>query len=277
MSPETLKISPKKQIRVQATLCTQQMQLPINVFLYGGPGSGKTHAIARLLEEGWRVLMMDTDMGVGGGLNTVKSYLNRKGCLERIENLFMVSFETTSSDDVEMFLEAPDAVIKNIWEFDPHFFVWEGGSTFQQYYLYPDVEEMVNDEYSFESYKGWGKLRNATLRAIDKFLKVVSPHRTLHKILTCHADYKSVQIGDRSEIREIAQPLLQGAAGKIAVAGFSLVIRTEESKPGEYVYHIYGERNRVAKKRFLLPAQYRADLPDLLRECAKQVNQDIMP
>ncbi len=225
--------------------------------LFGPPETGKTRSFLGLLQHGFKLFVISTDMG-GEGLSTVKIALNRLGRKDLLENLTVVVLN--DYDTVKSFIDDPTTVYPTIYDEDFDFLCWDGFSTFQGI----NVSEKVGDDIK-PQVKGdkelsegreagvvfeimdWGAVKNMTLRNLDNFLKINNPKtgKIFHKLLTCLEGKNAVRSGDgfngTTNYVDNGKPLIQGAAINFLTPAFDLVINTR--KVGEeYRYLINRKR-----------------------------------
>lgn len=270
--------------------------IQINVMLFGNWGTGKTRSIWELLKLGFKVLVINTDIGKRGFL-TLRGAAMAEGKLELLQNC--VVLDLVSYDEVREFLENPESFFPEIYTFDPDFVYWEGFSSFQQI----DVSEYVggmthtraegNKEVSEQVASGlhfeqmdWGLVKNATVRGLDKFCSLHNPRtgKVWHKIVTCHESYKIKKQSNPGqkgqEYVETKMPMLQGAGGQIVGGAFDLIIRTVKvTKSGEelgeedrnFKYVVEGDQNLMAKSAGVkLPPVMDANFGELWKEIERQ-------
>jgi hypothetical protein len=244
-------------------------QFAVKILLFGGTGTGKTTALARLLALGKKILCITTDIGETGNLTVtlyIKNVLKRPELLENFVEIPLYSFE-----EVDDFLTNPAAFFPEIYDFDPDFIVWDGFSSFQLIDLQEYVGEMMLPGNSSEGessglqldQRKWGMVKNATVRKLDKFLSLSNPRseKPWHKIVTSHESLTMKGGATGSVAVEKKEPLLSGAGGKVILGGFDLIFRTfarkDRDKQGaemddtgaSYFYSIEPGENTVAKNR----------------------------
>lgn len=209
--------------------------------LFGPTGSGKTYAIKGLLEHGFKVLVISTDMG-GDGLVTVKTALRMDGHAELLENC--TSIVLTNYDEVIAFLNRPEDIYPEIYTDSPDWLVWDGFSSFQQTLLSDKIGEMeparqegkevsdARDSGLQLELQDWGMVRNGTIRNLDKFLKLHNRKtgQVWHKIVTCLEGIKTVRSGSginsTTTYTDAKEPMLQGSAAKLIGPAFDLILNT---------------------------------------------------
>ena len=266
----------------------------IKLMLFGNPGSGKTYLVRALLELGYRVLVITTDVG-GNGLNAVVIPMRLDGTWERFrKNLRAVDLE--GYENVKSFMNNPQESIPDLYEWDPDFVVWDGMSGWQQI----DVSQYVGD-MTPESKKGvsearesglqfeqqdWGQIRNATIRGLDDFcgMRNRKTGRIWHKVVTCHESVKSKGAASGGGFTEGKEPLLQGAGGRLAQGAFDIILRTavqsdpldEDGSKRKFFYILQPHQNLAAKVRgFRLPAKMEADGKELIRTVMEQLGLEL--
>lgn len=265
-------------------------QDPVKILFFGEPGTGKTFSLARLLELGYKVFILVTDIG-GTGSKSIKLYL--KNVLTRPELLKnLVEIQLNGYEEVQNFLDNPKSFFPEIYDFDPDFIAWDSYSGFQQVDLSEyvgnmtpsrngDVSEARASGLQFET-TDWGMIRNASIRCLDKFLSLNNSvsGKIWHKIVICHESVrmKAVNQADGSVVVAKNEPLIQGTAKAIIGGGFDLTIRTvvkttgggEETDNSGRAYHYiiapggtsaaknrgYEFRNDAGEIAFTLPGNF---------------------
>jgi AAA domain-containing protein len=275
----------------------------IKLFLFGPLGSGKTYTVKALLELGYKVLVLTTDLG-GTGTKSVRLPLRRAGRTDLLDNLFEV--ELSGFDNVVTFLKEPQKLVPEIYDLDIDVLFWDGYSAFQQV----DMSEHVGDMTPARSEGGkevapaveaglqfeqaqWGQIRNGTVRTLDWFCAMHNNKtgKRWHKIVTAHESLRNKNDGKGGFV-ETKEPLLQGAGGKLAGGAFDLVIRTyatanvpsagskDEDKASDHKhwYITKGHQNLVAKNRgFDLPTQMEGNFEKLWTELVTQLGLPLPP
>jgi hypothetical protein len=218
----------------------------INIGLMGLPGSGKTKFIADLIENGARVFSINTDQG-GAGMETIIAQTLKNKTSDKFTKNFR-EIQISDYDTLDEFLEKPEKFYPKIWDWNPHFLVWEGFANFQQTMISEKVGDLYREmaesgkkdkeasETRSEGFKlemqDWGMVRNATIRRIEDFLQIQNPNRvSFPKILTIHEAVETVQLKQengppRTEERASNRPALQGGSKNTLGAGFTLILRT---------------------------------------------------
>jgi hypothetical protein len=260
----------------------------LKVLIFGPWGSGKTYSIKGLLELGYTVYVLCTDLG-GSGLATVQNALRGRS---ELDNLYYI--------ELRGFREVLD-FIENPVRFDPEFFTraddvvlfWDGFSHFQS----ADVMEYVGEnapgrdpgELRSEGFQlellDWNAVRNATLRALGDFLRIEGPRpdHPWHKIVTCQEATRAKRKASGSPtepsiVVDERRPLLSGQGGILAGAAFDLIVETRAKRTGDedgqrasYVYVTEGDDIVYVKRRgFNLPAVMPADMAVLWRTICEQ-------
>jgi hypothetical protein len=251
---------------------------PIKIEIYGAWGSGKTFCIKSLLDLGFKVLVVTTDIG-GSGLSSVKIPLRREGKQELLKDLLREVI-LDNDEEVQAFVFDPTTFFPEIYEWNPDFVVWDGWGSWQQIQLMERVGAMPTERKGKELAEAveeglkleqdqWGMIKIGTTRTTHKFcaLSNKTTGKVWHKILTAQEGYKSVKQGDNtSELKETKQPLVQGAGGILSGGAFDLIIRTAKDTVGgkdTFKYQIR-QQNTVSKVRgFELPAEMDADFGKL--------------
>jgi hypothetical protein len=232
--------------------------------LFGPWGGGKTYTINALLELGFKVLVLTTDIG-GDGLNTVILHQKRSGRDHLLANIRKVEVE--DYDACVSFIKKPQRFMEDIYDWDPDWIFWDGFSGFQQIDVSEHVEDQgsekaaeagTNTDLQFEMNQ-WGQIRNATIRNVANFLGMNNKKtgRKWHKLLTCQENVKSrpAKEGGGPPVDTVS-PLLQGAGGILMGAGFDFIWRCLAKTKGvgsdatlEYVYETKPSSERWAKCR----------------------------
>ncbi len=255
----------------------------INMLIFGTWGSGKTYTIKALLEAGYKVLYLNTDLG-GNGLKSFTIPMRAEGKVDLLENLAIIP-PLEDVDDFVTFVDKPESVFPDIYTFDPDFIFWDGLHGFQQFHIAREIADLetkdgirtIEDEFSVSG-KEWQLVRNATLNSVHKFLKLNNKMtgKVWHRIITCQEDVRNAknEIGSDPNHRGVEQkvPLIQGQAKQLMAGAFDLIIRTKKDNEGKYRYVFSGRDNSVqAKKRgFDLPDEMPADFGKLWETLAKQ-------
>ena len=268
-----------------------ELDLYLKLLMFGSSGSGKTYIIRMLLEMGYKVLAMTTDFG-GDGLNSVIIPMRREGTWDKFRGNFK-SVEIEGYDDVLSFLQAPETLVPEIYEWDPDFVFWDGLSGWQMI----DVGEKVGD---YEAGKNasdaerdglqmnqqkWGQIQRATMRGISDFLAMRNKKtgRPWHKIVTCMEAIKS-KGGGQGGFSETKEPLIQGGASRLVSGFFDVIVRTaitsspldEDGSKREFHYILQGHQNLAAKVRgFQLPPKMSADGRALVTDLFRQLGLEL--
>lgn len=279
----------------------------IKLFAFGPLGSGKTYIIKALLELGYKVLVLTTDLG-GTGTKTVRLPLIRarkkgdEAAAKMLQNLYEI--ELSGFDNVKTFLKEPQKVVPNIYDLDIDILFWDGYSAFQQVDMSEHVGDMVpargeggkevapavSEGLQFEQSQ-WGQIRNGTVRTLDWFCAMhnTKNSKKWHKIVTAHESIKNKSDGKGGFV-ETKEPLLQGAGGKLAGGAFDLIIRCfataklgasgtkdeDQASDMRYFYATRGHQNLIAKNRgFDLPAVMEGDPRKLWTELVTQLDLEL--
>jgi len=245
----------------------------INYLIFGESETGKTTTAAQLAAMGFKVFIIFTDLGDDNGISGAQVYANsKKNQAAFKENVAWVAL---SHEDVGKFLDDPDKLIEGFWEFSPDFLIWDGFSFHQQMNIIPEVEEDTNNddssEGSFETFKGWGKVKNRTIRTLCEFFGLRNPGgKALHKIVTTAVKYGSEKVGpDKTEVRAKHEPDVSGAASRFIRYGFDVVFETLRSGDKfEYALNI----SAATKRRFTLPEKMEADFVKLHNNVVSQIS-----
>ena len=245
----------------------------VKILVFGESGSGKTMGLVGLLRAGLKILIISTDVG-GDGLATVYAELKRSGEEKLLENAYVISGLITY-DDVYSFLSDPKEVWPEIYDMDIDMVAWDGFSGFQLVQLQDHIGEDLAPEDSNTrkvsdvrkeglklEQQDWGAIKNATVKALTKFLNLNNPvtGKVWHKYMTCLEAEKErllqVNDGDKPRYEEKKTLLIQGAAKKLVEAAFDIVIearavleRGDEGKKRVYQYHTQPHEKLTAKAR----------------------------
>lgn len=219
--------------------------------------------------------MLFTDLGGDSGISGAQVYANMVSKTPEKFNDNVRWVNLTELDSVEKFLENPEELIEDFWSFNPDFLVWDGFSFFQSTYILPEIEETTNTkdtEYSFETFQGWGKVKNATVRKLKAFIDIKNPNNTpLHKILTTASKFASEKVSqDRSEVRDQRMPDITGAALRQIKYAIDAVIETRR-EGDKFTYDMSGGAKNYSKRRFIFPETMDANLVKVLTEMKKQL------
>lgn len=286
-APKVLQAPRKARTRLASDRSARVLKL----MLFGASGTGKTYGIRELLERGFKIVYITSDIG-GDGLLSVEIPLIRTKQAQLLANLAIV--EIKGNDEMQSFLKEPAAFFPEIYEFDPDLLFWDGFSGWQQI----DLMEAVGDDISATAgtnkvvgdmrsagnkleMQDWGTVRQATVKAIDAFcgLHNKKTGKLWHKIVTCLESIKSKPAGNGSTLTETKEPFLSGAGGKFVCAAFDLVLRTvaktekDEDDAGvrKYYFVVAASQNSASKIRgFELPPVWEKGLGNLWDELEKQ-------
>mgnify|MGYP007100091325 CR=1 FL=1 len=255
------------------------LNVGMNYFLVGKPGSGKSDAVARLILSGLKVFMLSTDSGGDNGINTVKAQVLAAG--KTLEYL-MEHFRWAHVDIGDAVGEGRNALLEylkflrdpaNFGDFTPTVLVWEGFANYQANYIVDEFDDM---EGGVDNFKQWGKISTATVRDLEYFFKVP----VLYKIVTCQEGQKSTKV--KVGVDAKGQPIMEdrrvdtgGAALKTGalrsvLAAFDVVIRLGVDN-GKYMYYIKNVGDNEGKKRVKLPEEMPADFMKVWDETKKQL------
>lgn len=266
----------------------------LKFLIFGNAGTGKTFTAAQLLEEGFRVALLSTDLGDSGHI-TIKNRLIESGNAHLLGNGALVAID--GYNDVGKFLDNPwkwpISETETLGEFDPEFLYWDGFSYFQQAEIsehigtFEDKKDKERGDFRdsglvFEE-RDWGALRNATIRNIKNFLALRRPNgKPLHKVVTCLEDTKMKPVSsnarDGQTLVELSKPLIQGAGGRLILGGFDLICKTKavdkRDAPREFKLIFGGHENQVAKNRgFTVEDVEPAEFGKLVRRLLNQLDQ----
>ena len=236
-----------------------------NGLVYGDATTGKSSIAAMLADMGFKVFMVFTDLGRDAGISGAAAYAKKFSTKES----FNQNVSWTAIDDLESFesfCEAPEKLIPDFWTaINPDFIILDGFSFLQQCQIMPEIEGMEDErskdltiEYGFDNFRGWGKIRNSTIRHLQDFLLITSPTgKPIHKILTAGLKVGSKQVGGTAEVVDLPEPDISGGAKKMIKYAFDLCWQTKKDKEGKYWYDFTGN---YGKRRIetcdVLPANF---------------------
>lgn len=230
-------------------------------FLVWGPSnSGKTRVFADLLAMGYKVAVLNTDVG----LLTVVNRLRDLGVYDRCkENLFIQ--DATSHKDVESFLKTPPP---ELYEFDPDWLVWDGFQTWQCGYLVDysasidftrpgsraEKSEAEEGGYSMSD-QSWGMVNRETY---DNLLRFFTLHgsKHWHKIITCGDTAVKVKLNGRMEETNDRTFAVTGGAKTRFRDPFDFIIRTAPPTASNRNYSYLLEKQRESGLANTLPADF---------------------
>lgn len=236
--------------------------------VFGSTETGKTTIGAQLACAGYRVFMCFTDLGGDAGEKGARVYASKIGKSEEYErNAYFAAFDDL--EELKEFFVNPTGVIPNIWSAaNPDVILWDGFGFWQSIHVLPSIEEQANSmskdknapEDGFSNaamMKGWGLVRNATIRPLSAFLRMRNPNKEhLHKIITIGLKSQSQQIDQStSKIVELNEPDVSGSAKSLMRYGFDFCLQTQRNGTNfSYV-------NRTKKEGY---AKNRLDLPEII-------------
>lgn len=265
--------------------------VPTSILLYGKSRSGKSKAIADLLEcrsdgtlaesakDGLKIVCLNTDLGgEAATVETIKNTLDSRGKIEFLRENF-VSIPSEAYLDTVAFLNDPTESFPDIWSFNPDMIVWEGFSSFQlnqidEYVLTQEDRAEIKDDTGLRSGRqDWGSIYRATRRALQKFINLASPTgKPLHKFMTCLEATSSGDYGTAtgSAVKTERGPLLDGKAKAMIAPSFSLVLISRlvtEGKETVYKYQTRGDDGMIAGTRgHALQAMENADMREIWKK-----------
>ncbi len=246
---------------------SEEQAITFKALLFGPTGSGKTYAIKGLLEHGFKVFVISTDIG-GDGLMTVKNAMRDRPDLQA--NCSSVVLGTYS--EVVDFLDKPESVYPEIYTDDPDWIIWDGFSSFQANLLADEIGQMTparsegGKEVSEARESGlqlelqdWGMVRAGTVRNLDKFLKLHNRRtgKVWHKLVTCLEGMKTIRSGSGAQATttytDSKEPMLQGSALKLVGPAFDLILNTrivasQDDAPRAYAYVCAGHDSLAGPK-----------------------------
>lgn len=223
------------------------------VLAYALPGAGKTYALGSLALAGYKIVNISTDFG-GNGLTTAFNLIveNDPSKLSNIQNVDLDDY-----DEVQEFTRDPTIFFPDLYSFDPDFLSWDGFSAFQQIHAQDNIaDEMDGDGLKF-GIQEWGKLRNSTLRTLNRFLNLHNAVTGKHwnKYVTCHRDKPKEDTYSNEKSRG---PLIQGAAASFVPSAFDIMLEmsvknkagvTDDNARREYTYLTQPNANVAARSR----------------------------
>jgi hypothetical protein len=234
----------------------------VKILMYSNTGAGKTLAIAGFLRAGLKVVCCSTDLG-GSGLSTVYNYLDSIGQPHLADNLIDITFQTY--DQFAAFLNNPESILPEIYEWDPDMLAIDGFTGFQQIQIQEKILELnpLSDKKASEGrmeglwadQEAWGMIRNATTRALGRFLMLHNwkTGKPWHKYVTC---LENKPQSDKLTGEVLRGPYIQGSAAALMGPSFDVIIEAKVvSKDGsdkgkrEYVYNCVGHDKLLAKSR----------------------------
>lgn len=204
----------------------------LKIMAFGEPGSGKTDAIVGFLLAGLKIFVLTTDLG-GSGLVTVSNRLKALGREDLLVNIKNVDLNEVPH--IITFLEHPENVYPEIYEFNPDMLVWEGYSFFQTVVLDEYVLETeqigkseieLRDKGLFAVQTDWNAMRRGSMRYSNKFLQMHNKQtgKLWHKYMTFQEDMPERDKEGKELTTYKRKPLLYTAANTLIRAGFDLVI-----------------------------------------------------
>lgn len=261
----------------------------LKIMVFGSSGQGKTWFGKGCLVEGFRVAYISTDIG-GSGVVAIEGPLRREGHADKLMNGKDVELPTY--EDLESFLNNPQEIWPDIYDWDPDILFWDGFGAFQQIQLMEEVGDMDGGKNATEQRQSglqletrdWNLVKQDTIRKLSKFCALHNRKtgKIWHKVVTCHESIKSKETAPgKSALTETKEPLLSGAGGIMARGAFDLILKTsvrnktagEEGDFGGRVYEYItaGNNNLAAKNRgFDLPAAIPADGGKLMLKLLQQ-------
>ena len=274
----------------------------IRLLFFGPHGSGKTYSLRGLIENGWKVLVLSTDIG-GSGMEAVATPLRNEGKEESLRGCEDITFAPGDYEGFEAFLKKPTIVFPEIYDWDPDIVMWDGFGVFQNDTLYNYISAMESESKKGPSeqrasgmsvdQKDWGLIRNGTMRVLNLFCAMHNKKtgKVWHKFVTCPENIKSKEVAPgKSALAETKEPFLTGAGGVFIRGAFDLIVKTqvrkaksnEESDDGKRVfeYVIEGHENLASKNRgfdfhgaSVLPGDGYVLFTELLRQRGISKNQ----
>lgn len=243
---------------------------PVRLFAFGEQGTGKTFMIKQLLEAGFKVYYISTDIG-GSGLSSFTGQIEDKYFNDET---FRAMEPFREFADLRSFMFNPRKFDPDIYSWDPDFVFWDGFSSYQQFIL--NVEVMGGEftkvsDLQVEG-KEWGPIKNGTLGMLDKFMALNNPTngKIWHKIVTCHEDVRNQGGGLGAVVNLGGDPQgvawIQGAARQAITGAFDVILHTRVDKEAGFVYDLTKPLNQQPKYR-----------GKVLKDLPKYVAADIIP
>jgi len=219
--------------------------LGFNGLIFGPWDSGKTYAIVALLELGFTVLSINTDLGKNG-LQTVNLWCRKNNKENLLKKLFTIDLQ--GYEEVMDFLENPTSFDPLIYQRGINFVFWDGFSTFQT----SDILEYIGENNTSKDpgelreaglqleTLDWNAVANATMRVLRKFFKFHNKEtgEIWNKIVTAQeairAKPKATKAPTEPTVyQDEKKPLISGKAGILAGAGFDLIVKTAVRAEGD--------------------------------------------
>ena len=216
-----------------------------------------------LAEMGYRVFCLVTDLGGDSGISGAMNYALKNNCRDKFNDL-VTWWVAEDVSQFNKFVDNQNSVIENFWtEANPDFILFDGFSFWQQCQVMPEIEEAEGVENGFDNFKGWGKVKNSTIRGIQDVLLLRKPDGTpVHKIFTAalRVTSKPKPGGKPGEsiMVDLHEPDISGAAKKMMKHGFDICWETMRNDKGEYSYHLKGDfcKKRIDTMPDILPAKF---------------------
>ncbi len=246
-----------KMARKALTLADSELDY-VKIALYSQTGCGKTLTCAHLLEAGLKVVFLSTDFG-GAGTSSIIQFMKDRGTSDLLKNCYFFSLETY--DDVEEFVFNPKAFWPEIYSAGIDVLFFDGVSSLQTCLISDKVMSLeaqgsatpLRNAGLFASTQDWGGIRNASIKIVDKFLRMRDEenNKPWHKIMTFLESDKAKDNGGETKIG----PMLSGAAAKLMEPCFDLIIRLRKKKVTEgtekkiqFSYECEGSSDRIITK-----------------------------
>lgn len=274
--------TPRQRVQLKSA---QNESTDILGCVFGAPETGKTTVAAQLACAGFRVFMLFTDMGGDAGEKGGRVYAAKTNKLEEYEkNLYFARLDDL--DTLKDFIADPLSVIPNLWsDANPDILFWDGFSFFQSIYVLPLAEEQANALVSGDApddgfsnaamMKGWGLVRNGTVRPLAFFLNLRNPNKKyLHKIIAAGLKYRSETTGtvgkQVSKMVETTEPDIAGSAKQIMRYGFDFCLQTVRNGDKFVYLNRQQTAESFSKNRFGLPEVMEADFVGLWQKMLTQ-------
>ncbi len=229
---------------------------PVRVFMFGPPGTGKTFTIKDLIEAGFKVYVLSTDIG-GTGLSAFSGQVEPSLLATNLRGIHLNTWAELRSWLFNPAKFATDGQ-PSIYDFDPDFLFWDGFSSFQQFILSSEVqgdtESTSTADLNVEG-KEWALMKNGTLGSLNRFTGLHNPitGKIWHKIVTCHEDTRNAANSLGTAVKldgvDTGAPWLQGASRQVISGAFDVTLHTRIDKTEGFVYDLTKPKNLFPKWR----------------------------
>ena len=272
----------------------EEQETYLKILFFGPIGSGKSWVTKGLLELGFKVLVVTTDIG-GNGLNSIITPMRRAGTWDAVKNNLR-EISLNGYEEIKSFFKEPETFegLEDLYDWDPDFIFWDGISSWQSVDISEYIGDMVPDQKSGVSdareaglqfsIQDWGQVTSATVRGMDDFCSMRNKKtgRLWNKIGTCHELIRPRGQGAGGGFVDAKEPLLQGRGGKLVLGAFDIVARTYlkvdtlDTTKRSFVYQFQSDQNLVAKVRgFDLPPETEADPKKLFKDLYEQLGMTL--